>query len=180
MFYFSLEIENLDESKDFTKIMKTYGNDVLRVAYIYVKDKQRSEDICQDVFVKALINKTYLFPEDKQRAWLMKVTMNTCKNHLKSYWNKNVNFDNEIVVENRGNEIEGQIIQEESKKIIVQAIYELPEKYKEIIILYYYQEYDTTKIAGILGLPRGTVKSRFLRARELLYQKIGNKESQIK
>ena len=176
MFFFSLELENLDEGENFTKIMKTYGDDVLRVAYIYVKDRQRSEDICQDVFVKALTKKAYFFPEDKQKAWLMKVTINTCKTHLKNNLNKNVKLDNEILdrsLDNKhGNEIEGRIIQKERNESIVQAIYELPEKYKEIIILYYYQEYDTTRISNILGLPKGTVKSRFTKARQLLSEKI--------
>ena len=175
MLYFLQDLSDTNETSDFTDIMNRYGNDVLRMAYLYVKSKQKAEDICQDVFVMALIKKAYEYPDDKQKAWLIKVTVNACKNYVGSYWNRNVYVDSETINasahDTYSDEVDTELIRNETKKTIIEAIHELPPKYRLIIILYYYQELNTTQIAKTLGLPRGTVKSRFARAKELLEMK---------
>ena len=78
------------ECPDLESMMCTYGNDVLRTAYMYVKNIHTAEDIFQEVFIKADRNKESFRGESSVKTWLIRITVNACKDYLKSAYNRRV------------------------------------------------------------------------------------------
>lgn len=139
-------------------IIEAYGDMVYRLAFSMTKNKEDAEDVSQDVFIKLVQhahkledNETYL------KAWLIRVTINRCKDLFSSFWKKNiVCLDDDIQVE-----------MEETKEVY-EGILKLPKKYRIVIYLYYYEEYSVNEISDILGKSSGTIKWQLSKARELL------------
>ena len=148
------------EALDLEGLMRTYGNDVLRTAYLYVKDIHLAEDIFQEVFLK--VNNRYdsFRGECSVKTWLLQITINTCKDYLKSAWNQKVETTDEFKTQ--------QVVEEGYEKIEKQAVMELPDKYKEVVLCVYYQELSIEEAADTLQIATGTVKSRLNRARQKL------------
>ena len=82
--------EAVPECPNLESMMRTYGNDVLRTAYMYVKDIHTAEDIFQEVFIKADRNKESFRGESSVKTWLIRITVNACKDYLKSAYNRRV------------------------------------------------------------------------------------------
>ena len=146
----------------FEELYEKYANDILRVAYIYLKDIQKAEDVCHDTFIRAINNPNSLI-NGKEKAWLLTVAVNCCKDILKSSWYKKTSFD-ELAIDNAV--YDADIDHDHSD--ILEAIYKLSPKFKDVIILHYYQGFGVVEIADILHISTGTVSSRLSRARKKL------------
>ncbi|MBR1709591.1 MAG: sigma-70 family RNA polymerase sigma factor [Clostridia bacterium] len=146
----------------FDELYTLYGNDVLRTAYYYLGEKQRAEDICQDVFTKLFLYTGDITP-GKERAWLLRVTINACRDYWRSSWAKRVLLGPpmmELLPDER------DIFEErQEREELAKAILTLPAQFREIILLYYYQNFTLQEIASILGISEGTVASRLARGR---------------
>ena len=162
---------------DIETLMIEYGNDVLRTAYMYVKDMHVAEDIFQEVFIK-VNNKLDTFHGNSSiKTWIIRITINTCKDHLKSAWNRRVTVmeeyeESSLQVESDFTELEKQ----EESKVIQTVIMELPKKYKDIILCIYYHQLTIQEVSKSLGIPEGTVKSRLSRAKEKLRKELERRE----
>ena len=146
----------------FDKLYTLYGNEVLRTAYYYIGEKQRAEDICQDVFTK-LFTYTGQIEPGKEKAWLIRVTINACRDYWRSSWAKRVILGPpimELIPDDR-NILEEQ----EEKETLAKAILALPAQFREIILLYYYENFTLQEIASMLNISEGTVASRLARGR---------------
>src|SRR5665647_599889 len=144
-------------------IVHTYSTSVLRFAYSYVKNRSDAEDIAQDVFI-TYIQKTPDFDHEMQRkAWIMSVTSNKCKDYLKSSWKKRVTSMPENL---------GYLPKEEST--LISYVYDLDEKYRIPIHLYYFEGYSVEEIARITGNKSATVASWLFRGRAMLKTMIGD------
>ncbi|WP_455715357.1 sigma-70 family RNA polymerase sigma factor [Anaerosporobacter sp.] len=154
------------EPLDLEGLMRTYGNDVLRTAYLYVKDIHFAEDIFQEVFLK--VNNRYEgFRGDCAiRTWLLQITINTCKDYLKSAWNQRVETTDEFGTQQVLEEGYEKIENKEDNQVVKDAVMELPAKYKEVVLCVYYQEMSIEEAAYVLKIASGTVKSRLNRARQ--------------
>lgn len=142
------------------RLFEAYADDVFRLALSYLHNRQDAEDVCQGVFLKLLHKNVVLLP-NKEKAYLLTCTANACKNHLQSYWVRNV-----------GGLDENAVIEEESHQDVFRAIGALPKKYRGIVHLYYYEGYDQGEIARILGISRTAVQTRMSRARALLKKEL--------
>lgn len=154
-------------------LMREYGNDVLRTAYAYVKDKYAAEDIFQETFVKAYKNLEDFREESGVKTWLIRITINTCKDYLKNAYNRRVvpmlEFEEDsLVAEDEYEKVENQDRNDMIKKVVMG----LPDNYREVIICVYYREMSVADTAAQLGIAEGTVKSRLARAREQLKNKL--------
>ncbi|MFL0197533.1 sigma-70 family RNA polymerase sigma factor [Clostridium sp. WILCCON 0269] len=164
--------------KELERLMNCYGNDILRTAYIYLKDIHLAEDVFQDVFIKVYKNFHKFNGKSSEKTWILTITINTCRDILRSSWIKKVlRFDDTEYgifnsTENLDN-IENTVIKNIEYEDLLKRIMDLPKKYKEVILLYYYQELSTSEISKVLRIPEGTVRSRLYRARELLKYNIG-------
>lgn len=154
---------------DLEGLMRTYGNDVLRTAYLYVKDKQTAEDIFQDVFIKVNQNLHSFRGDASIKTWIMRITINACKDFLKSAYQRHTVVMDEFVEDNITSEEDYSRLERlETMETVKQAVMELPQNYREVIICVYYSELSMEQTAKQLHVPVGTVKSRLARAKDKL------------
>lgn len=148
----------------FEALYEKYATDVLRVSYFYLGDRQKAEDVCQDVFVRLITNAPDL-QEGREKAWLLKVALNRCRDLWRGAWLKRVVLGSpafELVP--APDEIDKLTDQQE----LMSAVNQLPASFKEVILLHYYQGYGITEIAEMMELPEGTISSRLSRGRKKL------------
>lgn len=164
--------------EEIKRLMDSYGNDVLRIAYIYLKDKHLAEDVFQEVFIKVYKNLDKFRNDSSEKTWIMSITMNTCKDVLRISWFKKVitfnNLDDDLSLKTYAN-MDDKIINKVQYEELLKEIMNLPIKYKEPLILYYYEDLSTVEISSILKVPEGTVRNRLFRAREMLRSNIDGK-----
>ncbi len=130
---------------------------VYRLALARTKSPENAEDITQDVFLKLIQHKRGFDSEEHLKAWLLRVTINLTKDLFSSSWfKKTEELDENISVH----------IEEKSE--LFYALMELPQKYRTVIHLYYYEGYSVKEIAEITKASEGTVKSQMHRGREML------------
>lgn len=151
---------------DIESLMRQYGNDVLRTAYMYVKDIHTAEDIFQDVFIKVNQKLSTFEGNSSIKTWIIRITINTCKDFLKSAWNRKVvpmmeYQEDAIVSETDYEDVEKQ----DTKELIRKSVLSLPAKYKDIVLCVYFQDMSVTEAANALHIAEGTAKSRLSRAR---------------
>jgi len=171
--------DKIDINKEVERLINCYGDDVLRVAYLYVKDMHRAEDVFQEVFIKVFKKYDTFKGNSSEKTWIMRITINVCKDYFKSFWIKRVflNSDKKDDKDSHNDEynaesIDDTIIKSIESQELLKEVMNLPIKYKEIIILYYYQQFTTKEISEMLKLPEGTIRTRLFRSRELLKKNI--------
>ena len=140
---------------DVLYLFHRYRDDVYRLAVNYTRSRAEAEDVCQTVFLK-LLEQEELTP-GKERAWLLQVTANECRDLLRSsWWKRTVPLEFAFHVPKT----------EEDETI--HLLQKLQPKYRVVLYLHYYEQYTTPEIAQLLKIPRGTVSTRLSRAREQL------------
>ncbi len=140
------------------ELIDKYGNSILRMAYSYLHNLSDAEDILQDTLIQYIKTQPELVSESHEKAWLLRVACNLSKNRIK--YNKLRETD-ELLEEIVGSE-------EEDLKFVWEAVKELPPKYREVIHLFYQEDYSTKDIAKILQRNEATVRSDLNRARKQL------------
>jgi RNA polymerase sigma-70 factor (ECF subfamily) len=130
---------------------------------MYLRNQSDVEDVFQDVFLKLLQNKVIFENEEHEKAWLCRVTINRCKDICKSFWRNKV-----CSIEDMELPFEDKVESE-----VMRSVLSLPPKYKDVIYLFYYEEYTVPEIAELLDQKDNTVYSNLHRARKLLKKKLG-------
>lgn len=149
---------------------------VFLLAYSYMKNISDSEDVCQITFEKYLKNKPQFDSQEKEHAWFMKTAVNTCKNLLALSWKKKITFiGEEAIWDSLSSNMEYVDRREDEYELLVE-IQELSLKYREVIHLFYYEEFSVKEIAGILGIKESLVTTRLNRARKKLGDKIERRD----
>ena len=149
---------------DFEGLYEKYATDVLRVCYFYLGDRQKAEDVCQDVFIRLMTNAPDL-EEGHEKAWLLKVALNRCRDLWRGSWARRVVLGSpvfELIPAPDASE------RRDEEDALMKAIHQLPASFREVILLHYYQNYGITEISTITGLPEGTISSRLSRGRKKL------------
>lgn len=158
----------------FEELYNRYANDVLRMCYFYLGDRQRAEDVCQDVFVRLLTN-TPTLQEGREKAWLLKVAVNRCRDLWRGAWLKRVVLGSPAFELVPAPDEIGELSDQQE---MMQAINQLPAAFKEVILLHYYQGYGIGEIAEMMDLPEGTISSRLSRGRKKLESLLKGDEAQ--
>lgn len=147
------------------RLMNKYGDSVLRMCYAYLKDYQLAEDATQDTFIKALRSYDSFQNKSSEKTWLTRIAINNCKNITRTRW---FQFHrNELKVDNyidNSQSIDNLV----ESTTILDAISKLNNSEKELIILYYYQDFSTDEIAQVIGKSTNTTVQRLHRARTRL------------
>jgi RNA polymerase sigma factor (sigma-70 family) len=146
-------------------LMKTYGNDVTRIAYTYLKQKELAEDVAQDVFIKCYEKMDTFRNESSYKTWLVRITVNRCKDVLRSWSFKNLFITDFFKPQQAVSSPIQEIFENEKNELISKQVIKLPVKYREVIILFYYQELSIEEISELLKLNSNTVKTRLHRGR---------------
>ena len=154
------------------RILKTYGDTIYRMAFIQVKNQDAADDIYQNVCMKLLKQNVYIEPEEHLKAWLLRTTIHCCKDYWKSSWIQRISWESPSEKE----ESYEAIKEEQGAGYITECVQRLPEKYRTIIHLYYYEEYSQKEIAEMLRMKENTVASRLARGREKLKKMLEKEE----
>ena len=159
-------------SLSFDQLYELYATDVLRVSYYYLGNREMAEDVTQDVFVKLIMNKPFL-EQGREKAWLLKVALNRCRDLWRSSWIK------KVVLGHPGFECfpaPDEIGQITDRHSLAEAVGLLKPEFKEVVLLFYYQGFTVTEISEMLQIAEGTVSSRLSRAREKLQNELKGDE----
>ena len=155
----SLRITN---EEDFIEIYNKYVDTVYKVCFMYYKNQSDTEDAVQTTFTKLLEAKKEFNDYEHIKAWLIVTASNTCKNSLKHWYQKILHLENE-----------DEIIAPTSTKELLNAVLNLPDKYKIIIYMYYYEGYNSREIAEILNKNESTIRTYLKDGRILLKDDLG-------
>lgn len=153
-----------DDPVYFARLYDQYATDVLRVCYFYLSDREKAEDVCQDVFVRLMTTHPVLQP-GREKSWLLKVALNRCRDLWRGAWLKRVILGGptfELIP------APDEFSRRDDQQAMMAAINQLPATFKEVILLHYYQGMNIAEIAQMLELPEGTISSRLSRGRKKL------------
>ena len=150
---------------DINRALHRYADTVRRICFIHLKNRQGVEDIFQEVFLKYALHNGDFDSCEHEKAWLIRVTANACKDLLKSFFSRKV-------VSLEDSEIAEMSICEDDKYVF-EAVFSLPKKFRNVVYLHYYEGYKAAEIAKILNTKENTVYSWLSRARALLKARLG-------
>jgi len=167
----------LGNTQIFSRLIDNYKNMVYNLAYRMSNNPQEAEDISQEAFLRAFQSLTHFNPTYKFSTWLYQITLNIIRDKFKKKELNPASLDAPVETDDSEffsqladftNNPEQIMAQKEDVQEIQQAIYLLPLKYREVLVLRHLQDLSYIEIANILKLPQGTVKIRLYRAREQL------------
>ena len=149
----------LRTDKEIAEIYKRHSKTVYRVCFAYMKNPADTEDAVQDTFFQLIKSGPAFESEEHEKAWLIRTATNICKNVLRHWWRRHENIEDFYNLPSSEN------IETDD---IFQVVMELPEKYKTVVYLYYYEGYKIKEIAKILKQKQNTINSKLTRARKKL------------
>lgn len=152
---------------DYRETVLAYKDMVYRIAFVQCPCRQDAEDVFQDVFFKLYGFDGDFSDEEHLKSWLIRVTLNCCKLLKRSAWfKKRTELTEDIPAEGENAE------DREAAKAVTEAVRSLPEKYRPIVMMYYYEEMSCKEIGTALKLNEATVRTRLKRAREKLKKEL--------
>ncbi len=152
------------EKADYDRAVKLCLDVVYRTALNCCRNPQDAEDVVQTAFLKLLECDTHFQDEDHIRRWLIRVTVNESHSIWRSFWRRNVSPLEEQTAE-------PAFTQPENSDLFY-AVQKLPVRYREVVHLYYYEEYSIREIAEILHISETAIQTRLMRARRKLKQQL--------
>ena len=141
--------------------IEEYADMVYRIALTRCRCIENAEDVFQEVFMRFSIKSPKFESKEHEKAWLIRVTINLTKNVRESAWNRKVVRLDESMVFNTKEEND-----------VYSTVCELPQNYRTVIYLFYYEGYKVKEISNILNKNEGTIKTWLFRAREILREKL--------
>ncbi|BAK16758.1 DNA-directed RNA polymerase specialized sigma subunit, sigma24 homolog [Solibacillus silvestris StLB046] len=161
------------------EIMDTYGTEIKRFVYMYLKNEADTEDVTQEVFVAVYQNIHTFKGKSSLKSWIYSIAANKCKNHLKRNRLRHFNLIERLTrqqssVSSKQEDLSELYLQNSLNKGLFEKVMDLPIKYREVVILYYYKELSIKEICAILNEKESTLQSRLLRSRNKLKDSILN------
>ncbi|MFC6550311.1 sigma-70 family RNA polymerase sigma factor [Cohnella cellulosilytica] len=152
------------------ELMAAYGDEMLRTAYLLLKDRQTAEEAVMDAFVQAYAKIEQLKQPDKLRSWLLRIVANRCRMRMRTWsWRSLLPFERvESLAEETEPGPEELLLAEWRAERLSEAVHKLDYKYREVIALYYFNELSVAEIAEQLSSNENTVKARLSRGRAKL------------
>lgn len=151
--------------EEVNRAIEQYSDTVKRLCFVHLKNDADTEDIFQTVFLKYVLSSVVFENAEHEKAWFIRVTINACKDLLKSFFPSHAVSLDEVVEQagSSGNE----------RSEVMEAVLKLPEKYRRVIYLHYYEGYTAPQIGQILGKNVNTIYTLMTRARNLLKTELG-------
>lgn len=166
-------MDRIDKLEWLELLMNEYGDPLTKLAYSYVKDIGRAQEIVQDVFYVSYEQYERLSSKDYIKPWLYRVTINKCKDALRSGWLKRVVLNNIIPTYfTSTNETENAIIKLAQQEDLLWNVLQLPIKYREVLLLFYYEDLSISEVTAVLKSNENTIKTRLKRGRKLLQSRL--------
>lgn len=142
-----------------------YADTVRRLCFLHLKNHADAEDIFQTVFLKYVLSSVSFENSEHEKAWFIRVTINACKDLLKSFWHTRTVSIEEL--------LDQPAPADSESREVLEAVLSLPVKYRQAVYLHYYEGYTAPQISGILGKNVNTVYTLLTRSKQLLREKLG-------
>lgn len=150
--------------QEVNRAVEKYADTVFRICILHLKNKSDAEDIFQEVFLKFALNDQEFENANHEKAWIIRVTINACKDLIKSFFrSRTISIDELISVADE---------EKEDLSYVLEAVLKLPVKYRDAIYLHYYEGYSALEIGEILGKNENTVYSILSRGRSMLKESL--------
>lgn len=147
-----------------------YADLVRRLCMIHLKNDSDTEDIFQTVFLKYVLSSASFESPEHEKAWFIRVTINACKDLLKSFFRKHTVSLDQV--------LDQPAPLEDRHREVLEAVLSLPPNYKDVVYLHYYEGYTAPEIGHILGKNVNTIYTLLGRARGLLKETLGGEASE--
>ena len=146
------------------RAIERYADMVRRICMVHLKNESDTEDIFQTVFLKYVLHSAPFESEEHEKAWFIRVTINACRDLLKSF------FRSRVVPLEEWTGSAAPAEQGPEGREVLAAVLALPAKYRGVVYLHYYEGYTAVEISGLLGKNVNTVYTRLTRARQRLQE----------
>ncbi|MBR5090254.1 MAG: sigma-70 family RNA polymerase sigma factor [Ruminiclostridium sp.] len=167
---------SLRTRESFDAVMRKYADMVYRLAYSRTGSTFDADDILQEVFLRYIkADKTYN-DEEHRKSWLIRITINCTRSFASSAWNRHREYEEPD--ENTGAE-DPALSAAETRSDVMNALLALPEKYRTVICLFYYEDMSVSQIAKSVGITDSNVKARLSRGRDMLREKLKGVEFDV-
>lgn len=153
--------------QEVTRAIEQYSDMVRRLCMIHLKNYADTEDIFQTVFLKYILSEDAFENGEHEKAWFIRVTINACKDLLKNF------FRSHFVSLERVMDMAQPPNMSSEYREVLKAVLSLPQKYRDVTYLHYYEEYTAPEISNILGKNVNTVYTLLTRSRQMLKERLG-------
>lgn len=154
--------------QEVNRAIERYSDTVQRLCLVYLKNHADTEDVFQNVFFKYYLSSVVFKSDEHEKAWIIRVTVNACKDWLKNFFRSRTVPLDEVA------ELASDVPQE--NKEVLEAVLSLPAKYRDVVYLHYYENYTAPQISKILHKNVNTIYTLLTRSKELLREKMGGEE----
>lgn len=154
--------------REMAEAIQRHGDMVRRLCMVHLKNYADTEDIFQTVFLKYALASASFESEEHEKAWVIRVTLNACRDLLKSVFRSRTVSLEELV--------EQPARLSPDHREVLEAVLSLPARYRDVVYLHYYEDCTAPEIARILGKNVNTIYTRLTRAKGLLREKLGGEE----
>ncbi len=149
------------------ELFQAYADMVYRLAFLRTRSSADAEDVLQEVFVRCLRSRPHWRDDEHRKAWFIRVTLNCTKSLVTSAWRRHT-----APLESAAPDADALLTEMREETGVYGVVLDLPEQYRTVIHLHYYEGYGLREIAALTGSTEAAVKSRLFRARELLRQRL--------
>ena len=159
------EVPGMDHEQKLSQWIEAYSDSILRTCYLYLSDQDQAKDALQDTWIKAWKHMDEYEKNNiaNDKAWLLRIAVNTCKDYRRSTWFRHIDRSKAL------DELPPQLAAAEPEdRSLTLTVMELPDRYKQIILLYFFQGLTMQETADALGTSQATVSRRLEKAKELL------------
>lgn len=160
-----------NQSEQAAQLYDAYGDMLFRLAYSILLNQADAEDAVQDIFIKIIGKVPDFEGKAQEKAWLSRVLVNQCRDQLKKR-RLRIYTPLEEILEQGGREPSVPGPEETGDTGLLQLVLALGEKYKEPLILHYFEGFSVEETAGILGISQSAVKMRLARGREMMKKRM--------
>ncbi len=147
------------------RAIERYSHTVRRLCAVHLKNDADTEDIFQTVFLKYVLSSVSFESEEHEKAWFIRVTINACKDLLKSLFRRHTISLDEIM--EQPSELPPDY------RDVWEAVFSLPQKYRDVVYLHYFEDYTAPQISRILGKNVNTIYTLLTRSKQMLKEKLG-------
>lgn len=156
------------DEQEVNRAVDKYADLIRRLCILHVKNYADTEDIFQTVFLKYVLSSVEFESEEHEKAWFVRVTVNSCKDILKGFFRKHTVAIDDLMEQ-------PAVLQDEHREVL-EAVLSLEQKYREVIYLHYYEGYTAPQISRLIGKKENTVYTLLTRAKKILKEKLRDDE----
>ncbi len=171
-----IQAPNQTPAERLDQMVRQYEKDLLRICWIYLRDRTAAEDVVQETFLKAFRDVEAFRGESSEKTWRIRIAVNGCRDYRRSAWYRYIDF--RVSVD--GLPVPSSAPPSDDHIALTKAIMKLKPKYLEVVLLYFYEGYPIRDIAKMLRHTEAAVSSRLRKAKQKLRNELEGGEGDEK